>query len=175
MTIRSMRKTPLFLATPSSRPEPIPDNQKLPVVVWGNGGCAADNLAHQSSNLEIASSAIMVITSGGSGKRGSTTAYGDYANVDADRIAASGMGCGGIEAYVQVGKVSAIGILNSGQFNEAGTNAVVPGITTPWVADRHCLQCDGVTMVLSFAAVTTIVNEREYATTPPCLSPAGGL
>uniref|UniRef100_A0A0W0FLR5 Uncharacterized protein n=1 Tax=Moniliophthora roreri TaxID=221103 RepID=A0A0W0FLR5_MONRR len=127
MTIRSMRKTPLFLATPSSRPEPIPDNPKLPVVVWAP--------TSRSRLRPLWSS-----TSGGSGKRGSTTAYGDYANVDADRIAASGMGYGGIEAYAQVGKVSAIGILNSGQFNEAGTNAVVPGITTPWVADRHCLQ-----------------------------------
>ncbi|KAK7037410.1 hypothetical protein VNI00_011160 [Paramarasmius palmivorus] len=128
------------------RPETIPDDLKLPVVVWGNGACTADGLAHQNSNLEIASWGIVVIAQGEPGQQGSTTAQqmteaidyikssagsGVYANVDASRIAAAGMSCGGIEAYGQVGKVSAIGIFNSGQFDEAGTNAVVPGITVP--------------------------------------------
>ena len=52
-------------------------------------------------------------------------------NVDATKLAAAGMSCGGIEAYEQAqdARVKAIGIFNSGQQSVANTNRIVPPIT----------------------------------------------
>jgi hypothetical protein len=121
-------------------------NGTLPVLVWGNGGCSANGLSHRNFNLEIASWGFIVIASGGPNAGGSTTAKtmkdsidfivkaagtGTYANVDATKLAAAGMSCGGIEAYEQAqdARVKAIGIFNSGQQSVANTNRIVPPIT----------------------------------------------
>lgn len=87
---------------------------RMPVLVWGNGACSADGLSHVNFNLEIASWGVIVIASGEPRQGGSTSAdqmkqainwaqsnagKGNYANMDASRIAAAGMSCGGTEAY----------------------------------------------------------------------------
>ena len=86
---------------------------KMPVVVWGNGACSADGLSHVNFNLEIASWGVIVIAQGEPRQSGSTNSNqmkqaidwavsnagkGTYANMDASRIAAAGMSCGGTEA-----------------------------------------------------------------------------
>jgi hypothetical protein len=86
---------------------------RMPVVVWGNGACSANGLSHVNFNLEIASWGVIVISSGEPNQGGSTSVAmmrgsidwisqnagrGTYANVDASRIAAAGMSCGGTEA-----------------------------------------------------------------------------
>jgi dienelactone hydrolase len=58
---------------------------------------------------------------------------GNYANVDASKIAAAGMSCGGLEAYAnaQDPRVKALGIFNSGEKSPAETQNVVPPIKKP--------------------------------------------
>ncbi|KAK8027789.1 hypothetical protein PG991_004845 [Apiospora marii] len=98
--------------------------------------------------LEIASWGVIAIVSGTPHNGGGTTAQqmtngitwavshagqGTYAHMDASRIAAAGMSCGGIEAYAQAfdPRVTTIGIFNSGQYDAGGTNNVLPRITKP--------------------------------------------
>jgi len=120
----------------------------LPVVTWGNGGCSGNGLDQQNFNLEIASHGFVVIASGGPGGQGSTTAQmmkdsidwasrvagtGAWTKMNAKKIASAGWSCGGLEAYGQAqdSRVSALGIFNSGQFNQGDTNRVVPPIKKP--------------------------------------------
>jgi hypothetical protein len=106
-------------------------NTKLPVVVWGNGGCGSDGLANVLLLEQWASYGYLAIASGAPGQQGSTTAKmmtdsitwainnagkGKYVNVDATKIMAAGFSCGGVEAYAQIydSRVSTIGIFSSG-------------------------------------------------------------
>ncbi|KAK4102436.1 hypothetical protein N658DRAFT_446885, partial [Parathielavia hyrcaniae] len=116
-------------------PRNVPAGAKLPVLVWGNGGCFA-NATHQEPFLvQLASHGVLVIASGTPGGSGRTTAEdmtdsidfissnagrGDWAHVDASRIAAAGYSCGGIEAYAQIddARVQHIGIWNSGLLSD---------------------------------------------------------
>ncbi|KAG4439957.1 hypothetical protein IFR05_004583 [Cadophora sp. M221] len=112
-------------------PKTVPANVKLPVLVWGQGGCAADSLAVEPFLNQLASHGVLIIASGTPKGKGSTTAAqmtagidwivkkagtGTYANVDASRIIAAGWSCGGIEAYAQSwdSRVQSIGIWSSG-------------------------------------------------------------
>ncbi|KAF2734662.1 beta xylanase, partial [Polyplosphaeria fusca] len=123
-------------------------NGTMPLLVWGNGACSADGLSHQNFNIEIASYGIIVIASGSPKQSGSTTSRhmtdaidyvqkqagkGDYSKINMTKIAAAGMSCGGVEAYEVIGdsRVKALGIFNSGQMSQDGTNKVVPGIKKP--------------------------------------------
>ncbi|KAF2864697.1 Alpha/Beta hydrolase protein [Massariosphaeria phaeospora] len=107
---------------------------KLPVLLWGNGGCSADATGQAPFLQQLASYGVLVIASGTPKGSGQTTAAqmtagidwikqkagtGAYANVDASRIVASGWSCGGIEAYAQIydSRVSSIGIWSSGLLN----------------------------------------------------------
>ncbi|KAI1840470.1 hypothetical protein JX266_013306 [Neoarthrinium moseri] len=120
------------------RPINPPANVSLPVLVWGQGGCAADGLQERSYLIEIASHGFIAIASGAPGGTGSTTSAlmtesitwvgtqagtsGPYGNVDAKKIAAAGGSCGGLEAYDVIGNaaVDIIGIFSSGYI---GNNA----------------------------------------------------
>ncbi|KAK4139907.1 uncharacterized protein C8A04DRAFT_40312 [Dichotomopilus funicola] len=112
-------------------PKTIPEGAKLPVVLWGNGGCSADATGQAPFLTELASHGVLVIASGTPGNGGSTTAeimtqsidfittnagQGDWAAIDASRITAAGWSCGGIEAYAQIwdDRVQSIGIWSSG-------------------------------------------------------------
>ncbi|KAK8055077.1 hypothetical protein PG993_000304 [Apiospora rasikravindrae] len=140
------------------RPVDMNAFDKMPVLVWGNGACSANSLSHQNFLLEIASWGIIAIASGTPNNGGGTTAEqmtngitwavsnagkGAYAHMDARRIAAAGMSCGGIEAYAQAfdPRVTAVGIFNSGQYDAAGTNngmrdyAAVPAGLPTWVGN----------------------------------------
>jgi dienelactone hydrolase len=104
---------------------------KLPVLIWGEGGCAANGLAFARFLTEIASHGFFVIASGAPNGSGSTTSKmmkdaidwivskagsRAYASVDASKIAVAGQSCGGVEAYDMKmdERVSVLGIFNSG-------------------------------------------------------------
>jgi hypothetical protein len=112
-------------------PKTIPSDAKLPVLLWGNGGCSADATGQAPFLTQLASHGVLVIASGTPGGGGSTTAdmmkqsidfitrnagSGDWANIDASRITAAGWSCGGVEAYAQIWdpRVQSVGIWNSG-------------------------------------------------------------
>ncbi|PVH80462.1 hypothetical protein DL98DRAFT_627516 [Cadophora sp. DSE1049] len=112
-------------------PKIVPASVKLPVLVWGQGGCIADSLAVEPFLSQLASHGILIIAGGTPKGNGSTTAAqmtagidwivkkagtGTYANVDATRIIAAGWSCGGIEAYAQSwdSRIQSIGIWSSG-------------------------------------------------------------
>jgi hypothetical protein len=82
----------------------------MPVLVWGEGACAADGAAYATFLLEIASNGIMVIAAGAPGGSGTTTdqdladaiswakdndGQTDYGVIDASALAAAGHSCGG--------------------------------------------------------------------------------
>ncbi|PVH97996.1 alpha/beta-hydrolase [Periconia macrospinosa] len=108
-----------------------PADLKLPVLVWGNGGCGADGTSTAQFLQQVASYGYIAIASGGPGQQGSTTSAmmkqsidwvtqnagkGAYANVDATKIMASGFSCGGVEAMDQIWdpRVKTIGVVSSG-------------------------------------------------------------
>ncbi len=112
-------------------PNSVPAGVKLPILVWGEGGCIANGLAFANMLEQFASHGIIVLASGAPGGTGRTTSKlmsdaiawitakagsGVYAAADPTRIAAAGMSCGGAEAYDMNAndKVSYIGIFNSG-------------------------------------------------------------
>lgn len=109
-------------------------NIKIPVMLWGNGGCSANGIGQAPFLQQIASQGVLVIASGAPNGQGSTTSAvmkasidwiknqagkGNYANVDASRIVAAGWSCGGIEAYDQINdaRVMGVGIWSSGLLN----------------------------------------------------------
>ena len=113
------------------QPKTVPSGTKMPVMLWGNGGCSADALSSANFLVQIASAGVLVIASGTPKGSGSTTAdlmtaatewiktkagTGSYATIDAKRIIAAGWSCGGVEAYTQVwnSRVQSIGIWSSG-------------------------------------------------------------
>jgi dienelactone hydrolase len=120
----------------------------MPVVIWGNGGCSSNALSHHNFLIQVASHGFIAIASGTPNGRASTTAQmmtdaidwavehagkGDWAAMDAGRIAVAGMSCGGIEAYDNAldERVAAVGIFNSGQLQPALTQSLVAKITKP--------------------------------------------
>jgi hypothetical protein len=130
------------------RPKDMNAFAKMPVVVWGNGACSADSLGHVNFNLEVASWGVILIAQGEPRQGGSTNAQqmkqaidwavsnagkGAYANMDASRIAAAGMSCGGTEALAMVpdSRVKAYGIFNSGNLNDGDTNRIIPQVNVP--------------------------------------------
>ncbi|WP_433200601.1 cellulose binding domain-containing protein [Dactylosporangium sp. CS-047395] len=98
------------------RPESLPA-QKMPIFVWGEGGCSANGTASLPFLREIASHGFLVLASGSPNGSGSTTAsmltqsmdwavaensrsgskY--YGKLDTSKIAVAGWSCGGLEAY----------------------------------------------------------------------------
>ncbi|PVH91240.1 hypothetical protein DM02DRAFT_577208, partial [Periconia macrospinosa] len=119
------------------KPSSKADTTKLPVMLWGNGGCSADATGQAPFLLQLASHGVLIIASGTPKGSGQTTSAmmkesinwitkqagkGSYANVDASRIVASGWSCGGFEAYEQIwdDRVSSLGIWSSGDRNKTG-------------------------------------------------------
>ncbi len=116
----------------------FPRRDTLPVVVWGNGGCAVDSPRYAGFLSTIASHGFLVITTAGAAKEGTARRQAsadelkaaiDWAErenarggsplngkIDAKQIAVMGQSCGGVLA-ITLGadpRVGTIGVFNSG-------------------------------------------------------------
>jgi hypothetical protein len=120
------------------RPQTLPA-ERMPVFVWGNGGCSGNGLDQQNFLREIASYGFLAIANGAPGGSGSTnssmhTASMDwavaennrqgskyYGKIDTSKIAVAGWSCGGLEAYAVSNdpRVTTTAIFSSGLLNDA--------------------------------------------------------
>ena len=134
---------------------PFGKNNKLPVLVWGNGACVNSPWEHYLFLNEIASHGFLVIATGYIPKEGeryqgpmSTSAQmiesidwaiaqnADkaspyYGRIDVDAIAAAGMSCGGLQTLDNATdpRLKTIMVCNSGLFINPGT--AVPNMPMP--------------------------------------------
>jgi len=113
--------------------ERFPKSDTLPVVIWGNGGCAIDNPKYDGFLTTIASHGFLVITTTGAPPARATaealTAAVDWAEkensragsplsgrIETKKVAVMGQSCGGALA-IALGadpRVGTIGVFNSG-------------------------------------------------------------
>lgn len=120
------------------RPQTLP-SERLPVLVWGNGGCSANGLSQGNFLREIASHGFLAIANGAPNGSGSTNSQmltqsidwavaensrpGSryYNRIDTTKIAVAGFSCGGLEAYAVSNdpRVTTTGIFSSGLLNDA--------------------------------------------------------
>lgn len=129
----------------------FPQRDTLPVVVWGNGGCAINNPRYAGFLSTIASHGFLVLTT--TAKEGTTAQQRATADdlksaiewatkensrsgsplagkIRADRVAVMGQSCGGALSLA-LGldpRVTTIGVFNAGaQAKTAGQASVMPG------------------------------------------------
>ncbi|WFE40943.1 cellulose binding domain-containing protein [Micromonospora sp. WMMD998] len=120
------------------RPQTLP-SERLPILVWGNGGCSANGLSQGNFLREIASHGFLAIANGAPNGSGSTTSQmltqsidwavaensrtGSkyYNRLDTSKIAVAGFSCGGLEAYAVSAdpRITTTGIFSSGLLNDA--------------------------------------------------------
>ncbi|MEU1755476.1 cellulose binding domain-containing protein [Micromonospora matsumotoense] len=120
------------------RPQTLP-TERLPIFVWGNGGCSANGLSQGNFLREIASHGFLAIANGGPNASGSTNSQmltqsidwavaensrqGSkyYNRIDTGKVAVAGFSCGGLEAYAVSNdpRVTTTGIFSSGLLNDA--------------------------------------------------------
>ncbi|MET7669474.1 cellulose binding domain-containing protein [Micromonospora luteifusca] len=120
------------------RPQTLP-SERLPILVWGNGGCSANGLSQGNLLREIASHGFLAIANGAPNGSGSTTSQmltqsidwafaensrqgSKYFNkLDTTKVAVAGFSCGGLEAYAVSNdpRVTTTGIFSSGLLNDA--------------------------------------------------------
>jgi dienelactone hydrolase len=139
---------------------PFPATDTLPLVVWGNGGCAIDNPLYAGFLDTIVSHGFIVVTTvgvEGDPERRSQTpddllgaiAWAEAENarsgsplagkIDLEHIAVMGQSCGGFLS-VSLGtdpRVDTIGVFNSGVSAPGGANADPTRATTDTLADVH--------------------------------------
>ncbi|WP_422735040.1 cellulose binding domain-containing protein [Micromonospora sp. WMMD729] len=120
------------------RPQTLP-SERLPIFVWGNGGCSANGLSQGNFMREIASHGFLAIANGAPNGSGSTNSQmltqsidwaiaensrqgSKYFNkIDTTKVAVAGFSCGGLEAYAVSNdpRVTTTGIFSSGLLNDA--------------------------------------------------------
>ncbi|MFI7544759.1 cellulose binding domain-containing protein [Actinoplanes sp. NPDC049599] len=120
------------------RPQSLP-SERLPILVWGNGGCSANGLSQQNFLREISSHGFLAIANGAPNGSGSTTSQlltqsidwavaenarqGSkyFGKLDTSKIAVAGFSCGGLEAYAVSNdpRITTTGIFSSGLLNDA--------------------------------------------------------
>ncbi|MEV4483268.1 cellulose binding domain-containing protein [Micromonospora coxensis] len=120
------------------RPQTLP-SERLPILVWGNGGCSANGLSQGNFLREIASYGFLAIANGAPYGSGSTNSQmltqsidwavaensrqGSkyYNRLDTTKIAVAGFSCGGLEAYAVSNdpRITTTGIFSSGLLNDA--------------------------------------------------------
>ncbi|GAA4463197.1 cellulose-binding domain-containing protein [Phytohabitans houttuyneae] len=131
------------------RPDSLP-SYRMPIVVWGQGGCSANGTSVLPFLRYIASYGFLVLANGSPNGSGTTTSamltqsmdwavaenarqggkY--YGRLDTSKIAAAGFSCGGLEAYdVSTDpRVTTTGIFSSGYLN-ASDRAKLRLLTKP--------------------------------------------
>ncbi|KAK0658018.1 hypothetical protein B0T16DRAFT_453424 [Cercophora newfieldiana] len=121
---------------------------KLPIIVWGVGGCSDSGTNTAEFHQELASYGFMVIVNNAPTARTQTQATslitaadwaqkvaggGKYSNVDKSRIAVGGWSCGGLQAYTVSSdpRWATIGIFSSGQLDASQSVPVASKIAKP--------------------------------------------
>lgn len=145
------------------------DDQKLPIIAWGNGACANSPWEHVNFLNEVASHGFLVVAIGPMPKEGemsrerstsaqlldaidwaiaqnsdSSSPY--YGKIDTERIAVSGMSCGGLQT-LEVAldpRITTVGVFNSGIL--PSTNGGMPGM--PALAKAHLEKLHSPTLYL---------------------------
>ena len=160
---------------------------KVPVVVWGNGGCFAAGSAFQSFLGQVASYGVLVIANGpmSSQASGQTTSAwlvesmdwvtknggkGNYSHVDPTRIAAWGQSCGGLEALSQAqdSRINHIGVFDSGSLSAAESTSVAGKITKPvfyFIGGSTDVAYPNVSIILTSPQFTLAYASRLSVTT----------
>lgn len=144
---------------------PFGNEKKLPVIVWGNGACANTTQEHKNFLSEIASHGYVIVAIGlldeietrGEASRKKTepgqlltgldwilaenesTESIYFGKVDAKKIAAMGMSCGGLQA-IQVSadpRISTTVVCNSGVLPEPSPMPGMPPLSKDALLDIH--------------------------------------
>ena len=136
----------------------FPSKDTLPIVVWGNGGCARDSGAFGGYLSTLASHGFLVVTTAAAeGARGQATAADlraglDWAFAEATRegsplrgkintgkVAVMGVSCGGFLSVSVAAdpRVTTVGVFNSGVQPSSGGGAASPFPTTEALAAIH--------------------------------------
>lgn len=136
---------------------------KLPIIVWGNGACANSPWEHINFLSEVASHGFLVIAIGPmpeegqrGGGRSTSSQLADaidwaiaqnndsesvfYGKIDVSKIAVSGMSCGGLQALETAPdpRVSTAIICNSGILGNPGSGMPgMPALTKDHLAKLH--------------------------------------
>jgi dienelactone hydrolase len=146
---------------------PFEGNQKLPILLWGNGGCANSTDGHKNFLNEIASQGYIVLGIGplkrtqaegpGAGGMQSTKASqltdaldwiteqnkkagSEYSGkIDISKVAAMGMSCGGLQAIEISGdpRISTTVVCNSGILGQASPMGGMPTVTKDDLQKYH--------------------------------------
>lgn len=132
-------------------------DQKLPVLVWGNGACNNSPFEHYLFLNEIASHGYIVVATGYMPKEGERyqgpmskseqqieamdwvfqqnekkdSPY--YGKIDTKNICVAGMSCGGLQTLFNCAdkRISSLMICNSGLFNQQNAGSAVGGMPMP--------------------------------------------
>ena len=131
------------------RPQTLPPD-RMPIFVWGNGGCAANGTGQVNFLREISSYGFLAIASGSPNGSGSTTSQmltqsidwavaensrsggKYYGKLDTSKIAVGGWSCGGLEAYAVSAdsRITTTTIFSSGLLND-GDDYQLKRLTKP--------------------------------------------
>jgi len=111
-------------------PKQLPEGKKLPLLLWGNGGCMALGQTHGSVLTDIASHGYVVVANGLANPPNVTFSKntdmfdaalwaakdGTKYNIDTASVASAGQSCGGMQAYTanQTPGIKTTIIFNSG-------------------------------------------------------------
>lgn len=160
VTSEAAHEAPRYIVQRPADLAPFPASDTLPLVVWGNGGCAIDNPRYAGFLGTIASHGFVVVTTvgleGDPERRNQTPddllgaiAWAEAENaragaplagkIDLEHIAVMGQSCGGFLS-VSLGtdpRVDTIGVFNSGVSEPGGANADPTRATTETLAQVH--------------------------------------
>jgi dienelactone hydrolase len=152
-------ESPRYILYRPAALDAFPERDSLPVVIWGNGGCAIDGTRYGEFLSTIASHGFLVITTvaiEGEGQRSqspedlrSALDWAEAENrrsgsplrgkIDTGHMAVMGQSCGGFLS-VAVGadpRVGTIGVFNSGLQPPGDDNTAARFGTTDALADLH--------------------------------------
>lgn len=122
---------------------PFNTKNRLPIIVWGNGACANSPWEHVNFLSEVSSHGFLVVAIGtmpaqGNTKKSTSSQLTDainwaiaqnsdkkspyYNKIDIQKVAVSGMSCGGLQTLevASDARVTTIVVCNSGIFNTPG-------------------------------------------------------
>ena len=116
----------------------------LPVLVWGNGGCANSPRGHEKFLNDLASYGYIVLATGVMPAQDAPRGMGGGMGMGGHtkNICIAGMSCGGLQALFNCfdKRVTSIMICNSGLLNDGGNSPMggMPSVPKDKLKDIHC-------------------------------------